>query len=148
MGTLRVDEIDERIELEEGTIGIALNLESDNVGVVLMSDGFMIKEGSSIKAIGRITQIPLLGKKPLRILRSNYRVIDWQEVDDDREIILLDGNPSLPIRFDHIPKGRLGKRKDASRKGYAKRESVARSRQEKKRQRQGGKQCRRRKAWK
>ncbi|MBA0706954.1 hypothetical protein Golax_019036, partial [Gossypium laxum] len=29
---------DELVEFEESTIGIALNLESNNVGVVLMSD--------------------------------------------------------------------------------------------------------------
>ena len=47
----------ELVEFEEGTIGIALNLESNNVGVVLMGDGLMIKEGSSVKATGRIAQI-------------------------------------------------------------------------------------------
>nr|DAD29483.1 TPA_asm: hypothetical protein HUJ06_030951 [Nelumbo nucifera] len=40
----------ELVEFEEGTIGIALNLESNNVGVVLMGDGLMIQEGNSIKA--------------------------------------------------------------------------------------------------
>jgi F0F1-type ATP synthase alpha subunit len=34
----------ELVEFEEGTIGIALNLESNNVGVVLMGDGLMIQE--------------------------------------------------------------------------------------------------------
>ena len=42
----------ELVEFEEGTIGIALNLESNNVGVVLMGDGLMIQEGSSVKATG------------------------------------------------------------------------------------------------
>jgi F-type H+-transporting ATPase subunit alpha len=32
----------ELVEFEDGTIGIALNLESDNVGVVLMSDGLAL----------------------------------------------------------------------------------------------------------
>ncbi|GMP55314.1 hypothetical protein CsSME_00020168 [Camellia sinensis var. sinensis] len=40
----------ELVEFEEGTIGIALNLESNNVGVVLMGDGLMIQEGSYVKA--------------------------------------------------------------------------------------------------
>ncbi|KAL9278016.1 hypothetical protein ACSQ67_024760 [Phaseolus vulgaris] len=48
----------ELVEFEEGTIGIALNLESKNVGAVLMGDGLMIQEGSSVKATGRIAQIP------------------------------------------------------------------------------------------
>src|SRR3954470_3700110 len=39
----------ELVEFEEGTTGIALNLESNNVGVVLMGGGVMIQEGSSVK---------------------------------------------------------------------------------------------------
>ncbi|KAL3504015.1 hypothetical protein ACH5RR_033856 [Cinchona calisaya] len=49
----------ELVEFEEGTIGIALNLESNNVGVVLIGDGLMIQEESSVTAIGRIAQIPM-----------------------------------------------------------------------------------------
>ncbi|KAD4981695.1 hypothetical protein E3N88_18366 [Mikania micrantha] len=49
----------ELVEFQEGTIGIALNLESTNVGVVLMGDGLLIQEGSSVKATGRIAQIPV-----------------------------------------------------------------------------------------
>ncbi|CAH2052084.1 unnamed protein product [Thlaspi arvense] len=49
----------ELVEFEEGTLGIALNLESNNVGVVLMGDGLMIQEGSSVKATGKIAQIPV-----------------------------------------------------------------------------------------
>ena len=44
---------------EEKTIGIALNLENDNVGAVLMGEGRGILEGSSVKATGRIAQIPV-----------------------------------------------------------------------------------------
>nr|YP_009391845.1 ATP synthase CF1 subunit alpha [Acrosorium ciliolatum]ARW59989.1 ATP synthase CF1 subunit alpha [Acrosorium ciliolatum] len=43
----------------EQTVGIALNLESDNVGVVLMGDGRNILEGSSVKSTGQIAQIPV-----------------------------------------------------------------------------------------
>lgn len=44
---------------EEKTIGIALNLENDNVGAVLMGEGRGILEGSSVRATGRIAQIPV-----------------------------------------------------------------------------------------
>lgn len=49
----------ELLEFEDKTIGVALNLESDNVGVVLMGDGRDILEGSSVKGTGRIAQIPV-----------------------------------------------------------------------------------------
>ena len=49
----------ELLEFQDGTVGIALNLESDNVGVVLMGEGREILEGSSVKATGKIAQIPV-----------------------------------------------------------------------------------------
>nr|YP_009027526.1 ATP synthase CF1 alpha subunit [Neoporphyra perforata]AGQ17068.1 ATP synthase CF1 alpha subunit [Neoporphyra perforata]AHB35020.1 ATP synthase CF1 alpha subunit [Neoporphyra perforata]AHB35229.1 ATP synthase CF1 alpha subunit [Neoporphyra perforata]AIA19391.1 ATP synthase CF1 alpha subunit [Neoporphyra perforata]AIA19600.1 ATP synthase CF1 alpha subunit [Neoporphyra perforata] len=49
----------ELLEFDDKTIGVALNLESDNVGVVLMGDGRDILEGSSVKGTGRIAQIPV-----------------------------------------------------------------------------------------
>ena len=47
----------ELLEFEDGTIGIALNLETDNVGVVLMGKGLNILEGSKVTATGKIAQI-------------------------------------------------------------------------------------------
>jgi len=44
----------ELLEFEDGTIGIALNLETKNVGAVLMGTGLAIQEGSSVRATGRI----------------------------------------------------------------------------------------------
>jgi F-type H+-transporting ATPase subunit alpha len=49
----------ELLEFEDGTVGIALNLEEDNVGAVLMGDGFGIKEGGTVKATGKIAQVPV-----------------------------------------------------------------------------------------
>ena len=39
--------------------GIALNLEEDNVGAVLMGDDVGIKEGDTVKRTGRIAEIPV-----------------------------------------------------------------------------------------
>ena len=49
----------ELLEFQDGTIGIALNLESDNVGVVLLGEGLAIQEGSSVTATGKIAQVPV-----------------------------------------------------------------------------------------
>ena len=48
-----------QFEDKDQTVGIALNLESDNVGVVLMGDGRNILEGSTVKSTGQIAQIPV-----------------------------------------------------------------------------------------
>ncbi|KAL2922331.1 ATP synthase subunit alpha chloroplastic [Bienertia sinuspersici] len=66
----------ELVEFEERTIGIALNLESNNVGVVLMGDGLMIQEGSSVKAAGRIAQIPVSEAYLGRVINALAKPID------------------------------------------------------------------------
>jgi F-type H+/Na+-transporting ATPase subunit alpha len=47
----------ELVEFENGVRAIALNLEEDNVGVVLMGDGKAIKEGQKVKRTGIIASI-------------------------------------------------------------------------------------------
>src|SRR5690606_16533487 len=47
----------ELVAFEDGTKAIALNLEEDNVGVVLMGEGKNIKEGSKVRRTGRIASI-------------------------------------------------------------------------------------------
>ncbi len=47
----------ELVEFENGTKAIALNLEEDNVGVVLMGDYSDIKEGDKVKRTGQIASI-------------------------------------------------------------------------------------------
>merc|ERR1712228_230502 len=49
----------ELLEFEDNTIGIALNLETKNVGVVLIGEGRGIREGSSVNATGKIAQVPV-----------------------------------------------------------------------------------------
>ena len=48
----------ELLEFEDGTEGIALNLEDDNVGAVLMGDALGVQEGSTVKATGKIASVP------------------------------------------------------------------------------------------
>ena len=47
----------ELVVFEDGTEGLALNLEDDNVGVVLMGEGYGIQEGSTVKATGKIASV-------------------------------------------------------------------------------------------
>ena len=48
----------ELLELPHGVMGMALNLEEDNVGAVLMGDTTLIKEGDQVRRTGRIMQVP------------------------------------------------------------------------------------------
>ncbi|MBM4124884.1 MAG: F0F1 ATP synthase subunit alpha [Nitrospira sp.] len=49
----------EMLEFPDGLYGIALNLEEDNVGAVLMGEDVGIKEGDPVKRTGRIAEIPV-----------------------------------------------------------------------------------------
>jgi len=66
----------ELLEFEDGTIGIALNLESNNVGAVLMGEGLTLQEGSSVKATGKIAQIPVGDGYVGRVVDALARPID------------------------------------------------------------------------
>jgi F-type H+-transporting ATPase subunit alpha len=49
----------ELLEFEGGVVGMALNLEEDNVGVVIMGPYTNIKEGDQVKRTGRIMEVPV-----------------------------------------------------------------------------------------
>ncbi|MBW4419606.1 MAG: F0F1 ATP synthase subunit alpha [Myxacorys californica WJT36-NPBG1] len=66
----------ELVEFEDGSVGMALNLEEDNVGAVLMSNGRTIQEGSSVTATGRIAQIPVGDAMIGRVVDSLARPLD------------------------------------------------------------------------
>jgi F-type H+-transporting ATPase subunit alpha len=66
----------ELVEFEDGTVGIALNLEEDNVGAVLMGDGFGIQEGSTVKTTGKIASVPVGEALIGRVVDALARPID------------------------------------------------------------------------
>jgi F-type H+-transporting ATPase subunit alpha len=80
----------ELVEFPSGLQGVALNLEEDNVGVVIMGDDEGIKEGDKVRRTGRIASVPvgeaLLGRvvNPLgqpidgkgEIKTNKYRTIE------------------------------------------------------------------------
>ncbi len=49
----------ELVEFPGGILGLALNLEEDNVGVAIMGEDTSIKEGDLVKRTGRIAEVPV-----------------------------------------------------------------------------------------
>src|SRR5712692_7047606 len=49
----------ELVEFPNGVLGIALNLETDNVGVIIMGDYTAIAEGDLVRGTGRIASVPV-----------------------------------------------------------------------------------------
>ena len=66
----------ELLEFKDGTIGVALNLEADNVGAVLMGEGLSIQEGDAVKATGKIAQVPVGEAFLGRVVDALARPID------------------------------------------------------------------------
>jgi F-type H+-transporting ATPase subunit alpha len=66
----------ELLEFEDKTVGIALNLETSNVGAVLMGTGRNIKQGSTVRATGKIAQIPVGNDLLGRVVDPLVKAID------------------------------------------------------------------------
>ena len=49
----------ELVEFQDGTTAMALNLEEDSVGVVIMGDPAGLKEGDEVRSTGRIVEVPV-----------------------------------------------------------------------------------------
>nr|YP_009394950.1 ATP synthase CF1 subunit alpha [Polysiphonia stricta]ARW63512.1 ATP synthase CF1 subunit alpha [Polysiphonia stricta] len=79
-----------QFEDEDQTIGIALNLESDNVGVVLMGDGRNILEGSSVKSTGQIAQVPVGDGFLGRVVNPLAKPIDGKGIPSTNENRLIE----------------------------------------------------------
>jgi F-type H+-transporting ATPase subunit alpha len=87
------------VEFEDGSVGIALNLEQDNVGVVLMSDGRNIQEGSSVSATGKIAQVPVGEALIGRVVDALARPIDGKGDLNTTETRLIEsGAPGIIAR--------------------------------------------------
>ena len=66
----------ELLEFPHGVMGMALNLEEDNVGAVILGDFSLIKEGDEVKATGRVVSVPA-GKAMLgRVVNALGEPID------------------------------------------------------------------------
>jgi F-type H+-transporting ATPase subunit alpha len=51
--------VNELLEFEDGTVGLALNLEEVLIGSVVLGDSDAIEEGQTVKATGRILSVPV-----------------------------------------------------------------------------------------
>jgi len=66
----------ELLEFPGSIFGVALNLERDNVGVVLMGDDKGIKEGDMVKRTGRILSVPVGDEMIGRVLNPLGQPVD------------------------------------------------------------------------
>jgi F-type H+-transporting ATPase subunit alpha len=80
-GIVRVHGLDdvqqgEMLEFEGNTFGLALNLERDSVGAVVLGDYEHISEGQTVKCTGRILEVPVGPELIGRVVNSLGQPID------------------------------------------------------------------------
>ena len=51
--------VNELLEFEDGTVGLALNLDEDSIGTVILGDADLIEEGQPVKSTGNILSVPV-----------------------------------------------------------------------------------------
>jgi F-type H+-transporting ATPase subunit alpha len=51
--------VNELLEFEDGTLGLALNLDEESIGAVVLGESSEIEEGQTVKATGRILSVPV-----------------------------------------------------------------------------------------
>lgn len=66
----------ELLEFEGGVFGMALNLEQNNVGAVLLGDDSNLKEGSKVKRTGKIVEVPVGEELIGRVVNALGQPID------------------------------------------------------------------------
>ncbi len=95
----------EMVEFPGGIRGMALNLESDNVGVVIFGDDSTIKEGDTVKRTGAIVDVPV-GKGLLgRVVDALGNPIDGKGPieSDERRLVEVKAPGIIPRQSVHEP---------------------------------------------
>ena len=75
----------ELIEFEEGVMGMALNLERDSVGAVVLGDYKLLAEGGPAKCTGRILEVPVGEKLLGRVVDALGNPVDGKGKIDAKE---------------------------------------------------------------
>ena len=68
--------VNELLEFEDGTVGLALNLDEDSIGAVILGDADAIAEGQAVKATGRILSLPVGDALLGRVINALGQPID------------------------------------------------------------------------
>ncbi|MHB1578427.1 MAG: F0F1 ATP synthase subunit alpha [Acidithiobacillus ferrooxidans] len=80
----------EMLELPGGRFGLAMNLEQDNVGAVVLGEFSGLQEGDVVKCTGRVMQVPI-GKALLgRVVNALGQPIDGKGAIDAEEFDVLE----------------------------------------------------------
>ncbi|HOT00402.1 MAG TPA: F0F1 ATP synthase subunit alpha, partial [Acidobacteriota bacterium] len=66
----------ELLEFPHDVFGLAMNLEEDNVGAVMLGEAFAVREGDTVKRTGRIMSVPVGEAMVGRVVDALGRPVD------------------------------------------------------------------------
>ena len=108
----------EMLEFPNNTFGLALNLERDSVGAVILGEYEHIKEGDTVKCTGRILDVPvgpeLIGRVVDSLGRAHRRQGPDQREDARRHRESRAGRDRAPIGVAAGADGAEGDRRDGA----------------------------------
>ena len=116
----------EMLEFPHGVFGIALNLEEDSVGAVLLGDFKAIKEGDTVKRTGRIISVPVGDEMLGRVVNALGQPIDGKGPISD-EAVPTDRAPRARRRRSSAGQGAAADRSQGDRCDGADRPRTARA---------------------
>ena len=95
----------EMVEFQSGIMGMALNLESDNVGVVVFGNDREIMEGDVVKRTGAIVDIPIGEAMLGRVLDALGNPLDGKGPikTDERKRVEIKAPGIIPRKSVHEP---------------------------------------------
>ena len=70
----------EMVSFASGSLGVALNLEEDTVGIIVLGDFSKIHEGEEVKATGKILSVPVSDEQIGRVLNALGEPIDGKGI--------------------------------------------------------------------
>jgi F-type H+/Na+-transporting ATPase subunit alpha len=73
---LRGAKYNELLQFPDGIVGLALNLEEDNVAAVILGDYSKIKEGDEVKCTGKVVEVPVGNELIGRVVSPVGEVLD------------------------------------------------------------------------
>src|SRR5690606_3171104 len=80
----------EMLEFPNNTFGLALNLERDSVGAVILGEYTHIREGDTVKTTGRILEVPVGPELPGRVVDALGNPIDGKGPIDAKETDVIE----------------------------------------------------------
>ena len=80
----------ELVEFEGGAIGMALNLEEDSVGTVILGDPEGVKEGTEVRGTGRVMEVPVSDDVLGRVVNALGEPLDAKGPIESNESALVE----------------------------------------------------------